>query len=169
MEGIKTVFEAILFIIVVGSILFLAYIAARYIAGKSGKAKKGRYIEIIETISLGADKKLHLVRVDKQFVLIASFGKNVEFLANIPLEGYENIANVEEKSEAFDFKSFFNKYLEIYRNLKNENFLFRNRTQNASDNNPEGYFKENLNRLREFNKDRVTKNDSDRDDKSNGR
>ena len=169
MEGIKTVFEAILFLIVFGSILFLAYIAARYIAGKSGKAMKGRYIEIVETISLGPDKKLHLVRVDKQFVLIASCGKNVEFLANIPLEGYENIANVEEKSEAFDFKSFFSKYLEIYRNFKNENFPFRNRTQNAPDNRPEGYFKENLNRLRELNKYRDTKNDSDRDDKSDGR
>jgi len=108
--------EGLLFILAFGLILFLAYITTKLVAGKATSAMKGRYIEIVETVNLGMDKKIHLVKVDKQFILIATSGKNIEFLTNITLENYEEHEKNEKKNNFFNFKSILDKYMQFNKN-----------------------------------------------------
>lgn len=95
---------------VFGSILFLAYVTTRFIGNKAGKALKGKYLNIIETVSIGTDKRLHLVKVAEQYILIASSGKSIEFLTNVNLKGYQP-EEPGENVEQFDFKSVLEKYV----------------------------------------------------------
>ena len=67
----------------------LAYVTTKYIGGKSKKASRGNYIQVIETVSLGIDKQLILVKVGEQYVLLSSSGKNIQFMTNINLGEYE--------------------------------------------------------------------------------
>ncbi|HHW30459.1 MAG TPA: FliO/MopB family protein [Clostridiaceae bacterium] len=86
---ISYIFKSLLFLLVFGSILFLAYITTRLLAAKVNNTMKGRYMSIIETISLGIDKKLYLVKVSNMFILLSSSGKNLEFITVVPVENYE--------------------------------------------------------------------------------
>ncbi|HHV98993.1 MAG TPA: flagellar biosynthetic protein FliO [Clostridiaceae bacterium] len=134
-NGGSVLIEGLLFILAFGAILFLAYITTRLVAGKATRAMKGQYIEIVETVNLGMDKKIHLVKVDKQFILIATSGKNIEFLTNVTLENYEDPEKHEKKNNTFDFKAFLDKYIQFNKNNytgeKNESEVGRNNTQNT--------------------------------------
>ncbi len=102
-----------------GSVLFLAVIFTRFMAGKTKKTMKGQYMNIVESISLGVDKQIHLIKVDRQFVLVATAGKNVEFLTTVKLHNYVDDDELAKNENAFDFKTFFNKYLQNYKDKKN--------------------------------------------------
>ncbi|RCX15525.1 flagellar protein FliO/FliZ [Anaerobacterium chartisolvens] len=102
-----------------GSVLFLAVIFTRFMAGKAKRTMKGQYMNIVESMSLGVDKQIHLIRVDRQFVLVATAGKNVEFLTIVKLDNYVDNDELTQNENAFDFKTFFNKYLQNYKDKKN--------------------------------------------------
>ncbi|NTV91580.1 MAG: flagellar biosynthetic protein FliO, partial [Clostridiales bacterium] len=106
-------FEVILFIVLFGAILFLAYVATKFVAGKSGKAMKGKHINVIETVSLGPDKRLHLIKAGNQYMLISSTSKQVQFLdrVDIPEEEDESLAEGETDNNIFEFRKFFDKYV----------------------------------------------------------
>lgn len=113
--------QVLLMLLGFGSIVFLAFITTRYIGTRANKAMKGKHITIIETVSLGMDKKLHLVKAGEQYLLIASTSKNVEFVSEIKLNEDEQAENADTHSgmpNVFDFKSFFEKYAGMYKNKK---------------------------------------------------
>ncbi len=132
------------FVIVFGSILFLAYVTSRFIANKSGMALKGRNISILETISLGLDSKLHLVKVGEEFMLISVSGKNIQLLTKVNMDGYaeEDISRV---GSSFDFKEIFEKYIQSFKGRQNGKGNVRpEQDKNRSDNS----FRQNLVKLR---------------------
>ena len=101
-------------LIVFAAMLFLAYVTTRYIAGKAGSAMKGRYLSIVESLSIGPDKQLHIVKAGGQYILIASAGKSIEYLASLSMEEVigEQAAEI---NNGFDFKIFFDKYLQNFK------------------------------------------------------
>lgn len=103
-----------------GSILFLAYITTRLIANKSKRAMRGKYINIVESVNLGMDKQIHLLKIDREFVLIATSGKTVEFLSKINISDFDIDIDkeVEINSSSFDFKGIFEKYIKAYKGKK---------------------------------------------------
>lgn len=147
------VFQVLMFILVFGSVIFLAYVTTRYVANKTSKAMKGKHISIVETLSLGVDKKLHLVKVSDQYVLIASTSKNIELLTSIEIEDTKGV-NEEESTNTqntFDFKAFFEKYMNLYKNKKIN--IIKREKSDSSINSLEGdKFKVNLDRLKSINK-----------------
>lgn len=115
MSGIgEMLISFFVFVIVFGSILFLAYVTARFIGSKSGRSVKGKNINIIETVSLGIDSKLHLVKVGEEFVLISVSGKNVQLLTKVNLDGYTE-DNLSQVGNSFDFKDIFEKYIQSFK------------------------------------------------------
>lgn len=64
-------------------ILFLAYAATRFVGQKYAKNLKGKNITVIESVSMGIDKVLYLVKIGNQFFLISSSGKNINFLSQV--------------------------------------------------------------------------------------
>jgi len=78
-------FEIVLFILLFGAILFLAYVSTKIIGTKTSNSLKGKYIKIVETVNLGMDKKLHLVSAGDEYFLVASTSKDVRYLGKIEL------------------------------------------------------------------------------------
>jgi flagellar protein FliO/FliZ len=144
-------FYALFFIIVFLCLLFVLVIVTKFIGGKAKKAMKGQYISIIETVSLGMDKKIHLIKADNQFVLIATTSKNIEYLTNINIQDYEDKDSL-NVNDTFDFKKIFDKYIQNFRNNKGNTNLKKkagNDISNDLGNFAEGdIFKNNLDKLR---------------------
>lgn len=142
------IFNFIEGLLVFAALLFLAYAATRYIGKKTGNAMKGKYITVIESISLGMDKNIHLLKVGEQFVLIASTGRNIEFLTNVSIDDYQ-VDPVSDSNSTFDFKQFFDKYLQNFKN--GSRTKESNRTADTGDISKEYSFKTNLDKLRSLN------------------
>ncbi|NJD02748.1 MAG: flagellar biosynthetic protein FliO [Ruminiclostridium sp.] len=161
--NIKIYFEVILFLLGFGALLFLTYVTTRYIAGKSSKAMKGRHLSIIETISLGTDKRIHLVKAGEKHILIASTSKSIEFLTDLSISEEESSNNnsVHETQNIFDFKSIFEKYMNIYKNKKN--VIFKPETDMSANNSGGERFKFNLEKLKHITQKINTQIGKDRD------
>jgi len=160
-------FEVMFFILGFGGILFLTYVTTRYLAGKSNKAMKGKHLSIVETISLGTDKRIHLVKAGEKHILIASTSKSIEFLTDLSI-GEEEASNdpaAQGTQNVFDFKALFEKYMNVYKNKKS--ISFRPETD-ISANNAEGEkFKFNLEKLKHITQKINTQIENDGDDVTN--
>ncbi len=163
MEDVKPL-QIIMFLLGFGAILFLTYVTTRYIAGKTGRALKGRNIQIIETVSLGLDKRIHLVKAGNRYILISSTSKHIGFLSDVSMEVEEDSKpEAAGQQNVFNFKELFDKYTSVY--------LKRNEKQAGKEEPPGGgasgpNFRTNLGRLKTIirNTDQVEKN---RDDNTN--
>ncbi|AEY66568.1 flagellar biosynthetic protein FliO [Clostridium sp. BNL1100] len=101
------VFTVILAFIVVMVLLLLT---TRYLAYKSKKMLKGNYMQIIETLNLGTSNRIHLIKVDKEFFIVAASNKNVEFLSQVSINDYQEQEVKNPISEVVDFTSILKKY-----------------------------------------------------------
>lgn len=113
--------EILLMLLGFGSIIFLAFITTKYIGTKASKAMTGKHVTIIETVSLGMDKRLQLVKAGEQYLLIATTSKTVELISEIRLNEDAEAENAETPlgmPNVFDFKSLFEKYAGMYKNKK---------------------------------------------------
>ena len=155
--------EVMFFLLGFGSILFLSYVTTKYLAGKSNRAMKGRHLNIVETISLGPDKRIHLVRAGEKHILIASTSKSIEFLTDLTIDGEDITNDVPQGTQnVFDFKSFFEKYMNMYKNKKNVSFRTEAYTPS---NNAEGEkFRFNLQKLKNITQKINTQIEKDGDD-----
>ena len=160
---VMEILKVILFLIGFCSLLFLTYITTKYIGGKQNKAMRGKNISIIETVSIGMDKRIHLIKAGNQHVLIASTSKTIEFLSIVNLDDIdsEQISQQQEISNLFDFKSLFEKYVNINK-IKKENSGGTQENETPQDKLESHNFKSNLSRLKTI----VQKNEYQ--DKKNG-
>ena len=94
--------------VVFGSILFLAYFTTRFLGSKFENKAKGKYIRQVESVSLGPDRQLHLVKVSEQYMLIASSGKNIEFLSEVRVDESkcENDSESDKSKEKLQMTGF---------------------------------------------------------------
>lgn len=144
------------------SLLFLTYVTTRYIGRKQIRVMKSQNISVLETVMIGTDKRLHLVKAGNRFLLIATTSKSVVFLTTVDMdESGDKAVSGEEKEARFDFKSIFEKYTGMYRTKKEKS---GNKPENDI---PQGMaeekkFKSNLGKLR------TIINESHYQDKENG-
>ncbi|MCX7708915.1 MAG: flagellar biosynthetic protein FliO [Clostridia bacterium] len=151
-------------LIVFAAMLFLAYVTTRYIGGKASKALKGKFITIIDTVSIGIDKHLHLVKVGEEYLLIASAGKSVEFLAQVGMNDV-NMEEITENNSVFDFKNLFDKYLQA---LKVSGKKESKEEKSNLDSTMEGeLFKSNLKKLKTLNLRTNDQENNDGDESTN--
>ncbi len=92
-------------------VLVILLITTKFLAYKSKAMMKGKYMHIVESLSLGVNNRLHLIRVDKEFFIISASNKNVEFLAKVNINDFENEEIKNPITEAIDFKSVLTKYV----------------------------------------------------------
>jgi len=138
--------EALFLLLGFGSILFLAYVTSKFVAKKANKAIRGKYISIIETVNLGPDKRIYLVKAGKQFILIATSGKNVSFLTNVDIEDFDE-SELPQGQNTLKFRGYFDKYLHSYTGIKQNND--GNLAEEAfNDKKGVNVFKNNLEKLR---------------------
>ena len=108
-------------ILIFFSILFLTYITTKYIGGNAGKITKRKHLHVIETICLGRDKYLYLIKAGKDYILISSSNKGLQMLGNIgvDIEDETECQITEQELPIKSFKNVINKYL--YGNLVGDN------------------------------------------------
>ena len=144
------IFQGLIFVIIFGSLLFVAYVVTRYVGNKTSKVMKGKHISIVETVSLGLDKQLYLLKAGEQFILISSCGKHIEFLTTVKLDSFES-EGILDTGEGFNFKNFFEKYLQTFVNRKDSKEQKENPVNNGGQpakSAESNVFKSNLNKLR---------------------
>jgi len=152
--------------LIFGSILFLAYVTTRYIGARSRKVIRGRYIEVIDTIGLGMDKQLYLIRVDRQFVLVAASGKNLELLTKVEIEDYDFESSRNNDARNTEFKNFFEKYTRFYRDRQLNSFAVKE--QDRTNLNKEAYsIKTSLEKLKSISKKASMKDEKDGNEHTN--
>ncbi|HHV60385.1 MAG TPA: flagellar biosynthetic protein FliO [Clostridiaceae bacterium] len=137
------ILAAFLYILVLGVIIFLAYMYTKYIGKKAGRLFQGKYINIVETISLGGDKRIHLVKVGEEFFLISSTAKDVNFLTGLKLNELAAAEGEEEvkKENTFSFNAILNRYI----NLSKENISQAKKPDESTQ--KKNIFKDNLRKL----------------------
>lgn len=148
MEGMD-VLKVILLLIGFCALLFLTYVTTRYIGGKQNRAMMGKNISIVETVALGMDKRIHLIKAGNQYVLVASTAKCIEFLTTVNLDNPvpEQEVTMQENSNLFDFKALFEKYVSMYK-IKKENNSGNPGNATPQDIPESSDFRSNLSRLR---------------------
>lgn len=141
MDTTVTVFKGFIYLVGFGSLLFLTYITTRFLGTRMNKASKGKHLSIVDTVTIGMNKQLYLVKAGNQFILMASSGKNLEFIKEIKLDELD-VEMDTETNTTFDFKAIFDKYFQNFKNKKNDNNQEPNSNMEAS------RFKGNLQRLK---------------------
>lgn len=154
-------FSFIVYLLILGSVLFLAYVITRYIGMKAGKNLRGRNIRIIESVSLGIDRGLFLVKVGKQAVLLSSTSKGIELLTTLNGEDIEEMT--EEPAGLLPGTAItvkFSKYLEAVKSyLKVEDKPVDVRSEGEQGAEKSEVFNRNLDRLKGMFSKPNTKND----------
>lgn len=148
------IFAIFAFAVVIG----LLIISTRFLSYKSKKMLDGKYMQIVESLSLGTTNRLHLIKIENEFFLISATSKNVEFLTKVNIGNYQEEELKNSITEAIDFKS-------ILKKCTNFNFSAQKRSeadtgshnikeQNVQDSdemqNSDLIFKSNLEKLKKF-------------------
>ncbi|HHV29879.1 flagellar biosynthetic protein FliO [Acetivibrio mesophilus] len=143
----QTFISAVMFFIVFGSVLFLAYVTTKFIGTRTNRIIKGKYVKIIETVNLGFDSKLHLVKAGDEFVLISTSGKNVQVLTKVELDAY-SADETETGDNSFKFKEVFGKYIQGFAKNREEIPFSEAESGDKEQSGNSPVFNANLDRLR---------------------
>lgn len=121
----------IYFIIVFGIVIALAFYTTKFVAKKASPRGRTRNMKMLETMPLGPDKSLLLVKVGARNFLFTNMQKNIscvaeisndDLISEIPLE-FEEILQNENSDYAFNSKE------SIQNNLGRLKKLFRGNTK----------------------------------------
>ncbi len=119
-SGLYSFFKAIYYLIMFGLILAAAYYSSKFLSRKALGRGSAKNMKLVESMPMGADKSLHLVKVGSQYFLIGSASKSLFMMSEIEkeklfeaqqndglnLENYE-IENYEDNLSNKDFNSYF--------------------------------------------------------------
>jgi flagellar protein FliO/FliZ len=99
-------FEIVFILIVFVCILFLAYVVTRFVAGRASGRLKSRHIEVADTLSVGTDAQLLIVKVGGEYFLVSKSQKQFAFLTKLELtSGDMEEAAVQTTGFAGSFRS----------------------------------------------------------------
>lgn len=153
------IWSTIYIIFIAAIILFLAYIVTRFIGSKYMNTLKGKNITVIETVSLGIDKVIYLVKIGNQYFMISSSGKNINFLCEINSSNVIN-GSVEIGNPASFGGNSFTKYLERFMNKQGSISKDSNNNEKSSILDSNQKIDENVGKIRDiFNNIKVSNED----------
>ena len=134
------------FIIFFAATLFLAYVSTKLLGSKVSKGMRGKHLRVIDSIGLGFDKQIHLIKVGEQMLLVSSSNKDLKFMTLldndiVKLTKEEFVEQVQQTSIDNVFKS----YLEMFKNMSKK--ADKTEMQEVSKDD-ENKFNNNLNKLK---------------------
>lgn len=114
-ETTGVILELLGIVLVFCCVLYLAYVASRFVGKKFSTVAKAKHIQVVEQIGVGLDKQLLLIRVGSEHFLFVSAKKELKMVAKVAINDNEDIEEAtqleETGGEGFDFKQIFEKYL----------------------------------------------------------
>lgn len=106
-------------IVVLPFIILLIYISVKYGGNKLQHMQSGKFIKIIERVSLSKDSTLSIAKIGDKVFLIASNSNNTEILMEIDEEQLKKMENVNSGSQYGNLNKFIIK-LKSKKEDKNE-------------------------------------------------
>ncbi len=141
--------EIILPLIIFVFILAATYYATKFVSSKANRMMQGKHMRIVETISIGTDKKIILLKAGEKYLLISSSGKNMEFLTEIEIEDAVEEDILKPSVPKVDFRRIF----EFVNKAAGKAEKTDKAEKMIGDDRKPLKFKENLDKLKNFNKD----------------
>lgn len=132
-------------------VLYLAYIASRFIGKKFSNANHSKYMKVVDRISLGVDRQLLLIKIGTEYYLFMYGKRDFKMVAKVAIDDKEDtditLKEKEHGDSAFDFREIFDKYLN--RNAKKSK---RSSSNDGSLNSTDktDTLKENINKLKQM-------------------
>ena len=106
MDNVKLIFNALLGLVLFVGILYLAYVTTKYIGKRysmSGRSSKS--LKIIESLGLGKDSQLAVVKVGEKVLLLGITPQNVTLVKELEEDDLTLVDNDTDKAEQMDFKT----------------------------------------------------------------
>jgi flagellar biogenesis protein FliO len=99
-------------------VLLLCYLTTRFVGNKFRVKSKHKNMKIIETLPLGLDRCLYIIRVGKKDFLFYSSKKGIELVSEVELEKQpeDQTEDNEQPQKMFDFKGIFERYSGLSQN-----------------------------------------------------
>jgi len=127
MSFLKMIYILIVFFIVLG----ISYYFSRFIGRRA--SGKNRFMKLIETLSLGNDKHLHIIKVCNEYYLISSSQKGICLVDKLADESFkEQITNDDSYGDfdsyldnAYDNTNIFSGRNSIKHNIKKLNKIIK--------------------------------------------
>ena len=103
-------FITIIFILL--CLWFLAFIMTKFIGNKSKSAIRSKYMRVVDTMAMGFDKTLYLVKVGEQYIVMCSSQKGFDYICSL-----NNNFAIMETNDAPEEKSNngFAKYFDFFK------------------------------------------------------
>jgi flagellar protein FliO/FliZ len=101
----STIYGILYFIFMSAVILGAAYLATRFLARKGLNSANNKNLKIVETVPLGIDKSLMLVKVGDQYLLLGSTQKGITMLTAVEKDKL-TVGSTSEAYNNFDGESF---------------------------------------------------------------
>ncbi len=104
-------FKFLYTIFVFSVILAIAYYVTKIIAKKGAPRSKSKNMKVVETLPIGIDKSVVLIKVGKQFVLLGNTTKNLTYFSAFD---EDKLGISDAHNELEDFNTSFESYMEEY-------------------------------------------------------
>lgn len=107
---IESIGTAIFTLVVVAGVIYLSYIATKFIAKKNmGVGKRAtNYMKVIDQMGMGKDKSIALIQTGLNYYLVGFSGDGITLLAQLEQEDLTELPR-DESFVATDFKSIMEK------------------------------------------------------------
>ena len=107
-EFLVLIFKIIIFL---PFILFMLYLSLKYGGTKLRKLQNGRYMKVLDRISLSKENSIVVVKIGDKAYAISSTLKDIKILFELPSEEIIKIESVKELPQYADMKDLFKKHI----------------------------------------------------------
>ena len=97
---------------------FLAFIMTKFIGNKSKSAMRSKYMRVVDTMAMGFDKTLYLVKIGEQYIVMCSSQKGFDYICSLNNDFSVRETNVE--SEEVRTNKGFAKYFDFFKPVSEE-------------------------------------------------
>ncbi|WP_298837162.1 flagellar biosynthetic protein FliO [Clostridium sp.] len=107
-EFLILIFKIIIFL---PFILFMLYLSLKYGGTKLRKLQDGRYMRVLDRISLSKENSIAVVKIGDKAYALSSSSRDIKILFELPSEEIIKIENIKELPQYEDMKELFKKHI----------------------------------------------------------
>lgn len=107
-EFVVLIFKIIIFL---PFVLFMLYLSLKYGGTKLRKLQDGRYMKVLDRISLSKENSIVVVKIGEKAYAISSSSKEINILYELPKEEILHIESLKEIPQYEDMKELFKKHI----------------------------------------------------------
>lgn len=97
---------------------FLAFIMTKFIGNKSKSAMRSKYMRVVDTMAMGFDKTLYLVKIGEQYIIMCSSQKGFDYICS--LNNDFSIRESDDVADEVNSSKGFAKYFDFFKPVSEE-------------------------------------------------